>query len=698
MRPANRLAGEKSPYLLQHAHNPVDWHPWGEEAFELARRTDRPIFLSIGYATCHWCHVMERESFEDERVAALLNEKFVPIKVDREERPDIDRIYMTAMQAMGLGGGWPLNVFLAPDLAPFYGGTYFPPETRQGNPGMLDVLPQVAEAWRDERPALEENGARLLEALAGLARAEQAAEAAPTEALCDAAFAALEGIADPDWGGFGRAPKFPTAANLDFLWRDAARVEAKDPGRAERARKLALLQLVRMRDGGIHDHVGGGFHRYSVDRVWLVPHFEKMLYDQAQLASAYVEAHRLTGLSEFAETARGIFDYVARDLTGDQGGFLSAEDADSEGEEGRFYVWRPAEVEALLGKADAALFCERYGITAEGNFEGGASIVHEAVPPDRLKTSVPPEQLRARFVAMREKLLAARSKRPRPLRDDKVIVAWNGLMISAYARASWALGDPALAARGERAARFVLEKLWNPKTGELARRWRDGEAAGRGQLDDYAFLARGLLDLHQATFDPGWLERALELTHAMVARFADDEGGAFFESAADDPSIRVRMKDGFDGAELAGNSVAALVLLDLAAWTGSADLAARARGTLDHYARRLGSQPSAMPKMLVAMMTALEPARHIVIVAGSKGPRGEDTQGLLAAARRAATPRDALVVTDGGPGHARTAAIVPWLAPLVARDGRATAYVCVDRACHAPVFDPIALARALGRA
>jgi uncharacterized protein YyaL (SSP411 family) len=693
-RRANRLAGEKSPYLLQHAHNPVDWHPWGDEAFALARQADRPIFLSIGYATCHWCHVMERESFEDERVAKALNEGFVPIKVDREERPDVDRIYMTAMQAMGLGGGWPLTVFLTPDLAPFYGGTYFPPEAREGRPGLLELLPHVLGAWNRERPALEENGARLLEALTGLAEAEQANEAAPFHALFDAAYASLEKNADPEWGGFGRAPKFPTAANLAFLWRDAARIEGTDPARSEHARKLALLQLSRMKEGGIHDHVGGGFHRYSVDREWLVPHFEKMLYDQAQLASAYLDAHRATGLEEFAETARGIFTYVARDLTGEHGAFLSAEDADSEGEEGRFYVWRPEELSAVLGAEDAALVAARYGVTPTGNFEHGTSILHEALPihAAALAAGIARENAGARLAAARETLLAARSLRPRPLRDDKVIVAWNGLMISACARASWMLEEPVLAERGARAANFVLTHLWDAASGELARRWRDGEAGGWGQLDDYAFLARGLLDLYQATFDPAWLEQAVVVANAMIARFADDASGGFFESPAGDPSIKVRMKDGFDGAELAGNSIAALVLLDLAALTERAAYAERARATLAHYARRLADHPAAMPMMLVAMMTALAPPRHVVIVAGAQGAAGEDARALVRSARAVMTPRDALILTGAEGTHARIGALVPFVAPLPARAAAATAYLCVDGACHAPTADPEALA------
>jgi uncharacterized protein YyaL (SSP411 family) len=612
---------------------------------------------------------MERESFEDERVARVLNELFVPIKVDREERPDVDRVYMTAMQALGLGGGWPLNVFLTPDLAPFYGGTYFPPESRGGHAGMLDLLPRVAQAWRDERAALEENGARLFDALDRLETPE--GPAAPFTGLCDAAWFHFERAADPEWGGFGRAPKFPTAANLAFLWRDAARVEAGDPARAEHARKLALLQLARMREGGIHDHLGGGFHRYSVDREWLVPHFEKMLYDQAQLLDAYCDAYRATGLAEWADTASRIAGYVTRDLSGAHGGYLSAEDADSEGEEGRFNVWRPSELAAVLGDEDAQRFAQRYGVTEHGNFEGGTSILHLADP------SVPA------MPDLEERLRASRVKRPRPLLDDKVITAWNGLMIGAMARASWILNDPVLGASAVRAGEFALTYL--SKDGTLFRRWRDGDVGGEGQLDDYAFLAHGLIALHQATFDPKWLEHASILVETMIERFADQAGGGFFESPEGDASIRVRMKDAFDGAELAGNSIAARVLLALAPLADRADYADHAQRTLDAFARRIAEHPAAMPMMLVATMDAMAEARHIAIVAGR-----DDARDMIEAARAAASPRDLILLVTPG-NRERLAKLAPFVGPLEARDGRATAYVCVERACRAPTTDPAAL-------
>jgi uncharacterized protein YyaL (SSP411 family) len=701
----NRLAAEKSPYLQQHAHNPVDWRPWGADAFAEAKKRDVPLFLSIGYSTCHWCHVMEHESFEDEGIAALLNKYFVPVKVDREERPDVDRLYMTAMQAMGTGGGWPLNVFLTPDLAPFYGGTYFPPETRHGQPGMMQLLPHVHKAWTDQRADLEENGRRVFEALEGLARTEAETAAAPFTALFDGAFASLTHMFDRKHGGFGGRPKFPSIVNLNFLQREAVRVEASDPDRARQARAMAFAQLDAMRAGGIHDHLGGGFHRYAVDERWLVPHFEKMLYDQAQIAIAYLEAWRVAHRESDAAAARGILDYVARDLTGAHGGFLSAEDADSPGPdgtsaEGAFYVWTPEELKAALTAQDAALFAHRHGVTASGNFEHtGASVLHEAASLAEVAASAgkSEEDVAARLSDARGRLFAAREKRPRPSRDDKVIAAWNGLMIRAFALGATTLDDPALAARAAAAGEFAWSSLYDPGRGDLKRRWREGEASAAGQLDDYAFLAHGFVALFEATAQPLWLDRAIQLAEAMIARFADKEGGAFFESPAGDSSVRVRMKDGFDGAEMAGNSIAALVLVELGELTDRADLRAQATSTLEYYARRLAAQPLAMPQMLVAMQRALAGARHVVIAAPGAGDDATARE-MARAFHRAFRPNDLLIRVDERPQRARIAALAPWIGPLSARGEQATAYVCVDRACKAPVqtVDEFAAALAPG--
>jgi uncharacterized protein YyaL (SSP411 family) len=586
---SNRLAQEKSPYLLQHAHNPVDWYPWGDEAFAKARREGKPIFLSIGYSTCHWCHVMERESFENDSVAELLNRYFVSVKVDREERPDVDRIYMTAMQTMGLGGGWPLSVFLTPDLEPFFGGTYFPPDSRFGRPGMKELLPRIHQAWVEQREQVVATGNRVFQALAQLsATAPGSAERAR---LFDECFERLAQTYDAEKGGFGNAPKFPSIANLNFLFRYWAR----DPEQRARARDMALHQLDAMRAGGIQDHLGGGFHRYSTDREWLVSHFEKMLYDQAQIAWAYLEAYQITGRTEYAATARHLFAYVARDLSSKEGAFYSAEDADSEGEEGKFYVWTPDQIDAALG-ADAPLFRHRYGVTPGGNFEHGTSILYEAHSLEETAEalSIPTADASARLERACMKLLAERAKRVRPHRDDKVLTAWNGLMISAFARGARVLGDAELARRAERAANFVWEKLRDRRTGELKRRWRDGESAGVGQLDDYAYLALGLIDLYGATLEPQWLERAVAVTEAQVERFWDEKDGAFFESPPGDPHVRVRMKADFDGAEMAGSSIAAYTLQRLAGLLDREDWNAKSKRVLDHYARRLQQFPSAI--------------------------------------------------------------------------------------------------------
>ncbi|HEY3217004.1 MAG TPA: thioredoxin domain-containing protein [Candidatus Eisenbacteria bacterium] len=686
----NRLIHEKSPYLLQHAYNPVGWYPWGEEAFEKARREDKPIFLSIGYSTCHWCHVMERESFEDDSVAALLNQDFVPIKVDREERPDVDRVYMAAAQAMGVGGGWPLNVFLTPELQPFFGGTYFPPRSMMGRPGMLEVLPRVHQAWVGHRGEIRATGAQVLEALAAVS----APDSVPIERerLFDRAYQTLERSFDAEQGGFGSQPKFPSVVNLDFLLRYWAR----DPKARPRAREMVVRQLDRMRAGGIHDHLGGGFHRYATDRIWLVPHFEKMLYDQAELAWSYLEGYQVTGDTRYADTARGIFAYVSRDLGTPEGAFLSAEDADSEGEEGKFYVWTPAEVEKVLGPEDAKLFNRRYGVNEAGNFEHGASILHEATPIAELAIAFQllPDQVEAKLAKARTQLLEARSRRVRPHRDDKVLTAWNGLMISAFARGARILGDPELAKRGVGAAEFVWQRLRDPRSGDLKRRWRAGEAKGLGQLDDYAYYALGLVDLYGATLDPRWLERAVTVTEAAVARFWDEQDGGFFESPAGDPSIKVRMKDGFDGAEIAGNSIASYVLQLLATLLDRRDWQEKANRTFDHFARRLGANPAAMPQMLVAMDLAEGDPRHVVIAGRADAA---DTRALIAEFNRRFLPHDQLLLADGGAGQERLARLAPFTAPLKTTKGRATAYVCEHYACKLPTTERAAFAAALDR-
>jgi len=693
-RPANRLAREKSPYLLQHAHNPVDWFPWGDEAFARARAENKPIFLSIGYSTCHWCHVMERESFENPEVAELLNRWFVPVKVDREERPDVDRIYMTAMQALGQGGGWPLNAFLTPGLEPFFGGTYFPPDSRGGRPGMVDVLPRVHEAWTERRGDLEETGRRVLEALAGLDRPDDTARDA--ESLFEQADTYFTRAADRELGGFGREPKFPSCCNLIYLTRRWA----ADPRAHAGLLSLVVGQLDAMRRGGIHDHLGGGFARYSTDRHWLVPHFEKMLYDQAQLAWSYLEAFQITREPRFADTARGIFRYVARDLTSPDGAFWSAEDADSEGEEGRFYVWTHSELEAVLGAEDAALFARRYGVTPQGNFEHGASILHEARTLAELARERAPgeagsldeAELAARLDRAREALLAARSRRVRPHLDDKVLAAWNGLMISAFARGAWVLDDPSLAQAATRAGTFVWARLWDAEATKLQRRWRDGEAAMEGQLDDYANLALGFADLFEATHDPLWLERAATLVEVMVERFHDAERGGFFESPQGDPSIRVRMKDAHDGAELAGNSVAAALAHELGTLLDRPEWREAASAAFSYYERRLTDGAAAMPAMLAGLQASRRPPRHVVI-AGD--PAAAETRALLAEAQRRFRPDQRLLVIANDESRRRLAALVPFTAALTAREGKATAYVCVDFACRLPVHDPESFAAQL---
>jgi uncharacterized protein YyaL (SSP411 family) len=592
----NRLVEATSPYLLQHAHNPVDWYPWGEEALERARREEKPIFLSIGYAACHWCHVMERESFETEAVARVMNEHFVNIKVDREERPDLDDIYMMAVQMMTGQGGWPMSVFLTPDLKPFYTGTYFPPTDRHGRPGFTSLLTQLAQAWRERRADVEQVAERAAGAIREYASLQT--EGAPwgPELIPHAVDAIIERF-DPVHGGFGSAPKFPPSMALALILRELARLPAGP--RSEQLRRVVTLTLDKMAQGGLYDQVGGGFHRYSTDHVWLVPHFEKMLYDNALLVPVYLDAYRLTGDRAYARVARETLDFTLRELTHPEGGFYSTLDADSEGEEGKFYVWTPAEVDQALGAEDARLFDRIYDITPGGNFEG------KSIPHLERRTQTwarelgeEPEALEARLAEMRARLLAARAARVRPGLDDKILTSWNGLMIRAMAHAAAVVDEPRYREAAERAASFVLTHL--QRDGRLLRSWRDGRAPLGGFHDDYAFLIVGLLELHAATGDAGWLTEARRMTERMNALFWDETQGGYFFTPHDGEALIARLKSPEDGAIPSGNSMAALALVRLARITEDADLLRRAGRLLATHAAMMARAPAAFPQMLVA--------------------------------------------------------------------------------------------------
>jgi uncharacterized protein YyaL (SSP411 family) len=664
-REPNRLAREQSPYLLQHAYNPVDWHPWGEEAFAKARREQKPIFLSIGYSTCHWCHVMERESFERDDIAGLLNESFVSIKVDREEHPDLDQVYMHAVTAMTGQGGWPLTVFLTPDLKPFFGGTYFPPEQRGRMAGMKELLPAVAHAWDSRRAEITASADELT------SRVSQALNrpAAPGPLSAETFDRAYRGAAesfDADHGGFGDAPKFPRPHELSFLLRYWSR-----SGTA-RALEMVTTTLDHIARGGIHDHVGGGFHRYSIDAQWRIPHFEKMLYDQALLARAYLEAHQATRRADYAGIARRALDYVLRDLTDGRGGFYSAEDADSEGEEGAFYVWSREEILTHLGPEEGERFARRYGVSAEGNFEHGKSVLH-------LETAVAHEDGDA---ASRERLFSARSRRPRPHRDDKVLTSWNGLMVTAFAIGGALLDEPRYLEAARKAARFILDHA--VRDGILVRRWRAGEARYPGTLEDYAYFAEGLLALYEATFDAAWLAEARRWTLALVERFWDEAVGALHLRSQQDEPLIVRATDAYDGATPSGSSVASLLLLRMGRLTGDERLEAFGRRSVERVAGLLAQTPLAFPAMLAAADEALGPTQEIVI-AGT--PEAPDTQAMTRAVRGCYLPRAVTLFHPEGPGAAAVEALVPRISAQRVQGGRATAYVCERFTCAQPTTD-----------
>ena len=669
----NRLIDAASPYLLQHAHNLVDWHPWGSEAFERARREDKPIFLSIGYSTCHWCHVMESESFEDEAVAALLNERFIAIKVDREERPDVDETYMKAVQMLTGSGGWPLSVFLTPVGRPFYGGTYFPPQSMYGRPGFQQVLLAIAEAWRDRRDDLLGSAESIANALQGTGQAE--ASASLSHDILDKAFAQLAGVFDATDGGFGVAPKFPQPTTLTLLLNRWHRFGDRE------ALTMATRTLDAMTAGGIHDHLGGGFHRYATDARWLVPHFEKMLYDQALLGKTYVQAYQVTGNGAYASVARDIFDYVLRDMTDPGGGFYAAEDADSEGREGTFYVWDADEARTVLGADAAALFLAAYGVTKDGNFEGGKSVLHVTRRAADLATEFDrsEQEIEAELAQARMRLFERREKRPRPHRDDKILAGWNGLMISALAYGGPVLGHAAYIEAAERAAGFVLETL--QVEGRLMRYCRAGRVVEKAYLDDYAFLIGGLLDLYEASFDAKWLRQAKELAEQMIEHFADERRGGFFLAGHDAERLIVRNKPDHDGAIPSGNSAAALVLLKLSRITGEKRFTAQGQNVLETYATAMAAAPTGFTAMLLALDFHLGPTQEIVI-APAEAP--DEAANLVREVRRHYLPNAVLLWHPPGSAGKAIETLSPFTARLDPVDGHAAAYVCADYACRRP--------------
>jgi uncharacterized protein YyaL (SSP411 family) len=669
----NRLALERSPYLLQHAHNPVAWWPWCDEAFEEARRSGRPVFLSVGYSTCHWCHVMEGESFEDLEIARVLNERYVPIKVDREERPDVDALYMTAVQLLTGGGGWPMSVWLTPEREPFFGGTYFPPRdgARGMTRGFLGILVELADLHAREPGRIRGATGSLVSAVrAALASHPAPAAAIPGPEPIVSAVGAIRRAFDEVHGGLRRAPKFPSNVPVRLLLRAHRRMRDPEP------LHLATFTLERMAAGGIHDQLGGGFHRYSTDAEWLVPHFEKMLYDNALLAVAYAEAWQVTGRRDLARVVRTTLDYLLREMTSPEGGLYSATDADSEGEEGRFFVWDAREIADVLGP-DAERFARFHGVTPEGNFEG-RNVLH--VP-------APDEDAWEALAGARERLREVRDRRVRPLRDEKVLASWNGLAVSALAVGGRALGEPRWVEAAARAAEFVLGRM--TRDGRLQRTWRAGEAGVPAFLDDHAFVAQGLLDLFEATFEPRWLEAALDLSERLEALFGDPAGGGWFTTATDHERLLAREKPTHDGAEPSGASVAALNALRLHAFTTDERWRERAERALRHHARTLEEQPLALAEMLLALDYATDDAREVVLV----WPEGEPPpEPFLSVLRRAFLPSRALAGAPEGEGVARLGRVAPVVAGKVAAGGKATAYVCEKGSCRLPAIAPEKLA------
>jgi uncharacterized protein YyaL (SSP411 family) len=703
----NHLINEKSPYLLQHAHNPVDWYPWGEEAFATARKENKPIFLSVGYSTCHWCHVMERESYSDPEIAKIMNANFVSVKVDREERPDIDNIYMTFVQATTGSGGWPMNVWLTPDLKPFVGGTYFPAKDSNGNPGFRNVLLQVADAWKRQHDQIVASSKEITSQLQKFVQLSNSSGQKVSREILQKAYNQLAQSFDSEYGGFGGAPKFPRPVVLNLLLHTYA--ASPDSPEGKHALEMTLFTLRKMAEGGIHDHLGGGFHRYSVDAVWHVPHFEKMLYDQAQLASAYLNAYQITHDSFFATRARDTLDYVQRDMTGPEGGFYSAEDADSlvqagkpDHREGAFYVWTKDEVDHALGPERAKVFDHVYGVEAKGNAGdsdtsgelAGKNILIErhSVADVAREFNSSEDQVRQILDESRKLLLEVRNQRPRPSRDDKVVTSWNGLMISAFARGAQVLDEPRYLTTARQAADFVQTKLYRENDKTLLRTYREGESKIDGFTDDYAFFIQGLLDLYEVSFDTDWLDLATALQDTQNALFWDKKGDAYFTTTGKDPNLFLRSKKDFDGAEPSPNSVSALNLARLSWFFDNKDWHRMAEQTIDAFQLQLSRSPSSLPLMLVAL-DASESAPRQVVIAGKPG--ASDTLALLREVNNRYHPNEILILADGGPGQAYFTQKVEFFKDVHPIEDKATAYVCQNFVCQLPTNDLAVLSHLL---
>ena len=664
----NKLIQEKSPYLLQHAHNPVDWYPWGGEAFARAVAEDKPIFLSIGYSTCHWCHVMERESFEDEEVARLLNRDYIAIKVDREERPDVDHIYMSFCQALTGSGGWPLTIIMTPERKPFYAGTYFPKRARMGYPGIIEILERISSTWEIDKKTLTESSDKIM----GFMKDEFVEESRGELGMfvVEKAFKSFVKSFDQAYGGFGSAPKFPTPHNLSFLLR-----YWKDTGDKD-GLKMVEKTLESMFRGGVYDHIGYGFSRYSTDRKWLVPHFEKMLYDNALIAIACLECYQATGKNQYAEIARQIFEYVLRDMTSPDGGFYSAEDADSEGEEGRFYVWRIDEIVEALGDTAAQQFCEYYDITPNGNFEGFNI-------PNLIKNNKGfGNMLRNPMEEYRKRLFDHREKRVHPYKDDKILTSWNGLMIAALSLGARILKKDEYKNAAERSVSFIQSKL-RRADGRLLARYRDGESAFPAYLDDYAFLTWGLIELYEATFKSEYLKLALELKGDLDKYFRDDEGG-YFIYGSDSEQLIARPKDIYDGATPSGNSVAAANLLRLARLTGKSEFEEEANRIFEFFGGKVASYPLGYSHLMIALLFALAKTKEIVIVGDM---HSQDAEGMIEVLNKSFIPEAVFIMKNTKVPDPYISDIIPFIEEQHMINEKATAYVCENFACRAPITD-----------